>query len=185
MRRTALALLPLLVCLTGCGSEPASPPPTAAVDELGEYGGPCPDELPGSREPGLGTGEPAAEAPTLPAYDRAWVCRYQPEDAQGPAWTLDGEPRELTGTPLDGLRKPLSQLAPALKDRMCTADAGPRYLLVLADGQDLTGVLVDAYGCREVRLTEQPHTVVAGDGEAPGVLQGPAGLLDLLTAPTA
>ena len=51
---------------------------------------------------------------------------------------------------------------------------------------DLTGVVVDDYGCRDVRLTDNPHTTPPGafdqDGTVGGVLDGGAAVLDALGA---
>ena len=64
--------------------------------------------------------------------------------------------------------------------RVCTEELGPRWMLVLSRSGDLTGVVVDGYGCRDVRLTDEPFTTVAGEGAVEGVLTGPADLLPLL-----
>jgi hypothetical protein len=49
---------------------------------------------------------------------------------------------------------------------------------------DLTGVVIDDYGCRNVRLTDNPHTTPPGaddqDGTVGGVLNGGAAVLDAL-----
>jgi hypothetical protein len=47
-----------------------------------------------------------------------------------------------------------------------------------------TGVIVDDYGCRDVRLTDNPHTTPPGaddqDGTVGGVLDGGAAILEAL-----
>ncbi len=180
MRRTALVAAVLLATLTGCGDGGASgsspeASPTAS-DELARHDGrPCPTQLPA--EEGRAT-EPASGVPELPAFTRAWVCRYQVE-----TWTLAGEPLEVPHAALAEVETALGALAPAPADQMCTMDLGPRYLLVLSDGRDLTGIVVDAYGCRDVRLTDDPHSTPAGRSMAPGVPAGvftAPGLLDKL-----
>jgi hypothetical protein len=68
----------------------------------------------------------------------------------------------------------------------CTDDLGSRFLVSYAYENDLTGVVVDTYGCDEIRLTDDPFTTVPGDasqpGTVPGVLYGPSSLLDDLNA---
>lgn len=178
MRRTALAVAGLAAVLAACGQESPGgspePPSPSVVDELSRHDGePCPARLPDGD-----AGAPAPGPPDLPAVERAWVCRYEVG-----SWTLAGEPRAVSSSGLATLEGLLGRLEPAPADQMCTMDLGPRYLLVLARGGDLTGVLVDAYGCRNVRLTDDPHTTPAGTtdggGLVQGVLTGP-GLLDEL-----
>ena len=69
---------------------------------------------------------------------------------------------------------------------MCTADLGPRFVLVYRHGTDLTGVSVDDYGCNDVRLTDDPFTTVVGEasqgGAVRGVLRAEPELLDELMA---
>lgn len=169
MRRTALITVALLATLAGCGdggSAGSTPPPTpTATDELARHDGkPCPARLP---QEDARAAEPATGDPELPAFDRAWVCHYAVE-----TWTLVGETQAVPHDSLAGLESTLGALAPAPADQMCTMDLGPRFLLVLSDGRDLTGVLVDAYGCREVRVTDDPHTTPAGASDAPGLPRG-------------
>jgi hypothetical protein len=49
---------------------------------------------------------------------------------------------------------------------------------------DLTAVVVDDYGCRDARLTDNPHVTAPGadhqDGTVGGVLDGGAAILDAL-----
>jgi hypothetical protein len=65
-------------------------------------------------------------------------------------------------------------------------ELGPRYLVSYTYKRDLTGVVIDRYGCREVRLTDNPFTTVpgaaSGAGIVEGVLAGPTKLLDDLKA---
>jgi len=199
--RAAGAVLAALTVgvLAGCGgSEPplANDEPSAApVDELAAHDGKvCPRRLPRSQDPDLWLGPttPAESAPSLPPPESAWVCRYQPVDpAPGPdaddarpGWARDGEVRRVPPGRLPALERSLGQLEPAPDDRMCTADLGPRWMLVQAHDNDLTGVVVDEFGCRDVRLTDEPFETAVGEasqpGTVPGVLTGPASLLDLL-----
>lgn len=80
----------------------------------------------------------------------------------------------------------VEQLEPPPGKTACTADLGPRYLVSYAYENDLTGVVIDDYGCQEVRLTEDPFTTVPGDpsqaGTVTGVLSGPTTLLSELNA---
>ena len=59
----------------------------------------------------------------------------------------------------------------------CTEELGPRWLLVTSTGGDLTGVVVDGYGCGDVRLTNDPYVTAPGDPQTgatvPGVLDAP------------
>lgn len=174
--------------LAGCGDDSPSSGGTAREqrDELAAHRGqPCPRRLP-QPEGGLGTQDPADEAPSLQETDRAWVCEYS---ATAPGWPRQGPPREVTGATLEELGKRVAALRPADGMRMCTEELGPRWMLVLSHDGDLTGVLVDGYGCRDVRLTDEPFTTVAGEGAtrgAPGVIEGvlagPDDLLPLLQA---
>lgn len=182
-RVTALScalLLGALGGLAGCGDDGGSRGGTAREhrEELAAHQGqPCPRRLPQTEGPGLGTQEPAAEAPSLPEADRAWVCEYA---ATAPGWPRQGPPREVVGETLDALGGRVAALRPADGMRMCTEELGPRWMLVLSHDGDLTGVVVDGYGCRDVRLTDEPFTTVAGEGALEGVLTGPDDLLPLL-----
>lgn len=195
----------LLLLTTACGTsgqDGASDPGATttdlartdpAVDELTARKGPCPGRLPGDGDAASGGSDPAPGAPDLPEPDRAWVCVYQPSDrARGPAWAREARPRPVDTGRLPTLAAALSGLAPADPGRLCTKELGPRYLLVLATdgeaGADLTGVAVDGFGCRDVRLTDDPFATPPGEasGEAsgagvvPGVLTAPDDLVQLL-----
>lgn len=209
----ALAVLAAGV-LSGCGASdgggseraedtaaPSSPPAAGAgQDELGTHGRPCPERLPESDDPTnrFGPSAPAEAAPTLPSFEELWVCRYQPSEessggSAGPdgtsyGWLLVGEPQGVPAGERGAITDALGRLEPAEPDRMCTADLGPRWLLAGSVSGDLTGVVVDDFGCREVRLTPDPFEVVAGEGEGEdagedvvaGVLTGPPGLVEEL-----
>lgn len=183
-----------LALLAGCG-EDAEPRRAVGPDELTSHDGvPCPERLPLGEDPGghgFGTDEPAATAPSLPAPDRAWVCRYTATDAGlGPGgdgvtfrWERDAQPAPVDAAQLAALSEPLGALRPAEQSMMCTSDLGPRWLLALDRGGDLTGVVVDDYGCRAVRLTDDPFATApgdrgaGGDGTVAGVLSAPPELL--------
>ncbi|WP_162599737.1 hypothetical protein [Nocardioides solisilvae] len=166
----------------GSGSAPAATP--EVVDELAaQEGEPCPASLPEPPADATAQSEPAAASPELGAVEEAWVCRY---DAAGEEWQRYGGPQPVDGEALAAFERDLAALEPAESDRSCTMELGPRWMLVTADAGDLTGVVVDGFGCREVRVTSLPGERVAGlddeGGAVPGVLQAPASLLETLRA---
>ncbi len=185
--------------LSGCGGDD-DPEPTAVdttVDELSAHDGAvCPDELPQAEgvDTGLGGDAPAGEAPTLPGIEDAWVCQYAanekdpgPEGNGDPwTWVLEGEATPVGAGQIPDLQAGLKGLAPPAEHQMCTADLGPRWLLVYTNGGDLTGAVIDDFGCQSVRLTDEPFETVPGsstaDGIVPGSLTAPAGLLDQIKA---
>ncbi|MCH1866609.1 hypothetical protein [Nocardioides sp. CFH 31398] len=184
-----LASLALLGLLVGCGqtessdsgsaSDPgagsessggASDETTASptTDEL------CPAELPDDGGNGFGVTDPAAEAPELPSASQAWVCQY---DARN-GWQRAGEPVEVPEGDLAAIEESLAGLEPSDPDQMCTEELGPRWLLVTADDAgSLTGVSVDGFGCRSVRLTDSPSRTAPGRASGDGLVEG------TLTAP--
>lgn len=200
-----VALLALAACGTAPGTDADDPggtttdlartdPRTDPVDELGQDPRPCPARLPGTGDDAFGGSDAASSAPDLPAPDRAWVCTYTLRSApaagsRGPAWSRDGAAREVAADRLPDLTTALAALEPAEPGRLCTEELGPRYLVVLATDDDtttdLTGVAVDAFGCRDVRLTDDPSSTVPGESSAPGVVPGvlaaPDDLVRLLT----
>lgn len=170
------------------GADPSSP--TAEADELGKHGGEvCPDELPlgSDKRHGLGLDEPADEAPSLPDPEEAWVCTYNHRDSAtggggaSYAWVRDGDARQVPADQIPTLADALTALTPADPGRMCTLELGPRLMLVYTHGSDLTGVVVDDFGCRDVRLTDEPFETAPGEatqpGTVPGVLSAPPALL--------
>lgn len=185
--------------LAGCGT-PAGGSGTdsgSRVDEVAAHRGQvCPHQLPqaSARSHGFGTSEPADSAPSLPVPESAWVCQYVPDDAaSGPdgdgttfRWVRNGQARRVAKSQLPVLGDYLRALAPPEGDRVCTASLGPRWMLVYATGTDLTGVVVDGFGCQDVRLTDEPFRTVPGEatqsGTVPGVLTGPTELLAQLVA---
>lgn len=191
---TAAALVALAApLLASCGEQTTSSgegTPPAAVDrspgEAAPTGAvrsrPCPRRLGGPAE---GSPDTATAPVVLPAADAAWVCRFDldkgrpgpdgsTQGADGAGWTRAGRPVAVDPAAYDGL-----ELTPAPADRMCTMDIGPRWLLVVAaaDG-DLQGVAVDAYGCRDVRVADDPRSGTTSSG----ALVGPDDLLEQLVA---
>lgn len=183
----------LLAALAGCGGDdpPARAtdrPGASPVDERSAHGDEvCPEELPLGEDPdgyGFGVQEPAEESPELLAPEEAWVCVYGLTgvgDGSKAGWRRQGEARPVPQDQLPGIAEALTELEPAPEEQMCTSDLGPRWLLVYAHQDDLTGVSVDGYGCRNVLLTDEPFDTPVGEaaqpGTVPGVLTGPEGLL--------
>jgi len=178
-RRVAHAVLAFAVlALGGCDQDGVGGPPAAAepevhASELTDAGGrPCPRRLPLGDDPsghGFGTEDPAEETPTLLEPQKAWVCAYQPMDAGTTSdrgatyrWHRVGRPDPVAAADLTGLRDALDDLVPADAEQACTADLGPRWMVVYSHDGDLTGVVVDDYGCRDVRLTDNPHVTPPG-----------------------
>ena len=197
----AIAVVLGATSLAGCadsdpGQRATDTSSTASADEAAPRGDEvCPERLPRGKGPGFGTEQRAEAAPELPTPESAWTCRYQPVDG-GPGpdgqataleWEREGEARPVSSTALPDIMRDLSRLAPPdTANQMCTMDLGPRWMLVLTTGQDLTGVVVDDFGCRSVRLTDDPFETAPGasdqDGIVPGVLTAPPNLLtDLKT----
>ena len=174
------------------GSSPDEPSPD---EPTGAPGRPCPRVLPAAGER-AGADEAAEELPELPPVRRAWVCRYHPArlgegdgDGGGPSsgWERQGRAVPVADADLAPLADALDGLALLDLDtsqRVCTADLGPRFMVVLADAGDLTGVVVDDFGCHDTRLTADPHSLPAGadgpGGAVDGVLQGGPRVLQVL-----
>lgn len=197
--RSVACLSVAAIALAGCGlplsGTSAADNPEVRPSELTDADGrPCPKKLPIGEDPsghGFGTEEVADEAPTLLEPEEAWVCRYNSVDVgtttNGGAiygWRRAGQPEPVSAADLAGLRDALDDLAPADRSRGCTADLGPRWLVVYSHDDDLTGVLVDDYGCRDVRLTDDPRSTPPGadnqDGTVGGVLEGGSAILGAL-----
>lgn len=184
-----VAALSSILVAAGCDSGDSSG--AAAADELEEHGGEyCPGPLPLAPKAtyGFGTEEPATEEPELKAPEIAWVCRYDTTDVSGRGsggahlrWDRAGEPVRLTTAQVAALGRIVRSLEP-VEPQGCTDDLGPRYLWSYSSGTDLTGIVVDDYGCGDIRLTDDPFTTVAGsseqDGVVPGVLAGVPALAD-------
>ena len=201
------AAVVLALLLGGCGGGESGapvaeePPPTGSspdepTDEsTGAPGRPCPRVLPAAGER-AGADEAAEELPELPPVRRAWVCRYHPAqlgdgDGEGSSsgWERQGRAAPVADADLAPLADALDGLALLDLDtsqRVCTADLGPRFMVVLADADagDLTGVVVDDFGCHDTRLTADPHSRPAGadgpGGAADGALQGGPRVLEAL-----
>ena len=183
--------------LGGCGGDDGATPVAEdpqPTDEPAETSGrPCPRVLPAAGER-AGADEAAEELPELPPVRRAWVCRYGAAELGGrddrgtsSGWQRRGRAVPIAPTDLAPLADALDGLALLDLDtsqRVCTADLGPRYLVVLADAGDLTGVVVDDFGCHDTRLTADPRSRPAGadgpGGAVDGVLQGGPRVLDAL-----
>lgn len=200
-RRLALAcgstLLATTVLLAGCSGddEPggSADPDVPGAGTAATTEGPCPAALPTTSEGGgFGTQEPAASAPSLTLAGSATVCRYdtdEGDEAAGDAggttyeWLLSGPPVEVPERDLETLGRLAGDLEPAPARGGCTDDLGPRWLLVSTDGDAVAGVVVDDFGCRQVRLTDDPAATPPGEVEdgagalVGGVLGGPAALL--------
>lgn len=188
-RVASMALvLPLLAGAAACGdSDPGlgTDPRTGGGSDLAllDERGPCPEQLPEPGDDGgygFGTDAAAADSPALPKVDRAWVCRYdavdQPERNDNGAyflWERATRPRAVDAGEVPALVEAFSSLTPPEGEQACTADLGPRYLLVLATPEDrLVAASVDDYGCREVRLTADPWGGAPGETPATGVPEG-------------
>jgi hypothetical protein len=199
--RHVVAAMPLVVvlALAGCGDDvaPVAPPQSRLVDEMAAHHGQvCPDQLPRGEDPdgyGFGTGEPADERPSLLTPDAAWVCRYDPRAGPGPngdgstiRWQRGSKPQPVDSTRLAALTEHLDELKPATASRVCTNDLGPRWMLAFTHKGDLTGVVIDDYGCHDIRLTDEPFETAPGDpgqeGAVPGTLSAPPQLLADLKA---
>jgi hypothetical protein len=180
------------LALTGCGtSTTTADRPTVRPSELTDADGrPCPQELQIGDDPsghGFGVEEPAKELPSLLEAQEAWVCGYNLVDHPGgtsAGWERTGQPEPVAAGDLPDLQAALNDLALVEPGQNCTADLGPRWMVVYAHDGDLTGVVVDDYGCRHVRLTDNPHSTPPGadeqNGTAGGVLDGGRAVLDAL-----
>ncbi|WP_183095369.1 hypothetical protein [Nocardioides stalactiti] len=188
-RARVLALVLPMTLAAGCSDDTAEPQ-SELTDELAAHDGrPCPDELPVGDDPdgyGFGTNEPAEERPSMLSPEKVWVCKYwaggqSTGSHQTYRWQLEGEPRKVGEDVRGALIEFLDELEPAEEDRACTADLGPRWMVSYSHEGDLTGVVIDDFGCDEVRLTDEPFEKAPGDpdqeGTVPGVLAGPTRLL--------
>ena len=177
-----------VVALAGCGDEVSvSQQEGSTSEELGAHGGEvCPEELPRTSEDhGLGASEPAESSPALAPPDAAWVCRFNPVDVDpgpnggGPmfSWVRDGEARTVESSVLEQIARHVDDLEPADERSGCNDDVGSRWILVHAYENDLTGVVSEDFGCRDVLLTDEPFRTPPGDAAQPGTVSG------VLTAP--
>lgn len=186
----AVGALLLTTALAACGDSGSDPglgvdPRAGTGSDLAllDDRGPCPEQLPEPAEDsgyGFGTEAAAEESPDLPEVDRAWVCRYDATDRPGRnpdgayyTWDRGTRPRPLPAAEVPALVEAVEGLAPPEGDQACTADLGPRYLLVLATPEErVLAVSVDAYGCRDARLTADPWGGAPGEAPAAGVPEG-------------
>ncbi|SEJ46354.1 hypothetical protein [Demequina mangrovi] len=188
MRYLATAVLAAAV-LAGCST--AAPEPSASPSAIAAT---CPETLvePDPVEHGLGPFEEATGTPSLPEPEAAWWCTYSALDTATPdpdggvayGWRLQGEPATIAADDLAAVSDLLDGLEIPDPMRACTADLGPRHLLVLASGSARIGVAIDAFGCHDVRLTDDPWSVAPGETTDPdlvtGVLSPPDGMLAAL-----
>lgn len=203
-RRSALAvLLVAIVLLSACtvagSSAEDDVPPTgpAPTDSAPTATAPtCPEQVAGgdASTGGFGTVDSAEAAPELGSYEPAWACDYaaveRPDEAtsaDGPTimdWELVRGPVRVPAREARELVALISRLRPAPATRACTMELGSRHVLVMVDGDRSVGVVIDGFGCRDVRLTDDlAHTPPGdgGDGEVvAGVLSGPSGLGQLV-----
>jgi hypothetical protein len=167
------------------------------ADEFAAHGGPCPEVLPDPVDDeaghGFGTSTPATEEPRLEAPEAAWICQYVTRDVGRTAsggtafeWSRSAGPRRIDDAALPNVAAAMESVGVDLEAelKLCTADLGPRYVLVGDVGGDLSGVVVDDFGCRDVRLTDDPFVTAPGDPQdgstVAGVLTGPDDLVDTL-----
>ena len=194
---TAVVVTGTALALTGTGLGEQDGPTVvdpATRQELAAAGGePCPSVLPqADGSDGFGTSEPAPDSPDLADADQGWVCLYSPGTGEPGAnaggsyvtWRREGPLVVLDPAKLDALIPTLTPPELPEGGRLCTSDLGPRWLLVTSTGGDLTGIAVDAFGCRNVRITDNPAEVEPGEaaqpGTVPGVLEAPGGLVHAL-----
>lgn len=186
----------LAVVASACGlssSTPRTDEVEAGPEELAARpGGPCPATLPVGEDPGghgFGSEVPADERPAFLEPEEAWVCRYDAVDAgrtaHGAVYAWGRAGAELAEVDVEVLSEALDELTlPDTEPHACTAALGPCWLVAFSHGGDLTGVVVDDYGCRSVRLTDDPFVRAPGDpgqeGTVGGALEGGAGLLAAL-----
>jgi hypothetical protein len=182
----AAAAAAVALTVTGCQSTrstPAARAPSVQPDELAAHDGEvCPQRLPIGEDPGghgFGVEGEAGERPSLLTPEEAWACRYDPVDAgRSPGggtvfeWVRRGEVRALHESVIPGLEAALDGLGLFGGERACTDDLGSRWMIVYTHGGDLTGAVIDDYGCREVRLTDEPFTTPPGASHRQGTVRG-------------
>ena len=193
---TAALVLSVAVLPACSGDDSPSDTPESSTGALGGTpageGEACPSELPRPDEPGngLGTLEPAASAPSLAAFEAASVCLYdaskseESTDSETPTytWRLASSPVEVGKKDLKALNEQLGELVPEKAGRTCSPKVSTRWLLISTGDDEATGVVVDDFGCRAVRLTDAPFETAPGEatreGVVPGVLAGSNDLLN-------
>ena len=193
---TAAILAATAAATTSCGtlgSASTAEDPVVHADEAASHAGEvCPPRLPIGEDPGghgFGTESAAQELPSLLAPETAWVCRYDtmtagraPGGGARYSWDRTEPARLLDAATTEELADALDDLTLLEGEQACTADLGPRWMVVYDHGGDLTGVVVDDYGCRDVRLTDEPFATPPGapgqEGMVEGILGGGADLLE-------
>lgn len=143
----------------------------------------CPARLAEAEDPAP---RATTDAPTLPQLRDAVTCTYQLSGDDGAAWVLEGEPRPVPEDVLADVQDAAGGLEPVAPDQMCTADAGPRQLLVAASDEGTVALVAEAFGCREVLFTSDPASVPPGEADTalapPGRFGSAPRLADLLGA---
>ncbi|WP_062522382.1 hypothetical protein [Demequina silvatica] len=150
--RVLAVLVAAAMVMAGCatGGDPGGSP-AASVAPVEPT---CAEVL----EPVTGEAVAATEAPDVGAFDSAWLCVY----ALGEEWTLSDGPSPIAD--LDGVRALVDALEPADLMTPCTMELGPEYVLTLAAGEDLTRIVIDAYGCRWARVEGEQGLLSTPDG---------------------
>ncbi len=132
--------------------------------------------------------------PTLGPFESAWLCQYAVENLQDRipgsgtpfSWARQGEPVKFPESGYGAITTMLSSFEVYPPEVICTADLGPRWMVVLVDGEDLTAVTVDDFGCHMARLSEDPFVTAPGNSAdlkfAKGALQPSPGIVDDLKA---
>lgn len=176
----------LAACSNGSGSssEPAADDRARSTAEPNRITRPCPDELPQAISSAGEMSRVAKRKPRLPRPQRAWVCVYRAANATDPSrpagatlrWVRRQAPVRVEHDELRTYQRELDRIEPADDGRVCRSDLGPRYVLAYADGAEVLGVIVDDFGCQDVRLTDSIEASV------PGVLQSSPRLLRALKA---
>lgn len=184
------------VLLTACGDTGGS---GGTVDDRGDAGSvtsttptttPTPEptpvdlECPEQLAEAAGMVGPAEVTPTFPRLESAVVCSYFSGESPDGGWERQVGPVDVPEQDLAPMDDALAALRPAPADQMCTMDLGPRVLLLGATADGTVGVVTEAYGCRDVLLTDDPAGTAPGTGASglavPGSLAPGADLLALL-----
>ena len=128
---------------------------------------------------GFGASTPATGKPALLEPEQAWVCEYRPEEAGETSsggttfrWVRHGPPAPVSPAELSDLSAALDDLVPVDHGRACTSDLGSRWMVAYVRDGDLTGVVVDDYGCHDVRLSDDPYGTAPGADEQEGAVGG-------------
>ncbi|WP_062301452.1 hypothetical protein [Demequina subtropica] len=148
--RTLVIVAAAAVLLAGCASAQDDAPGGSASPVATPA---CPETIEVSR----GAYEPAAAAPEIGAFDSAWLCTYgYLED-----WELLEGPVVIED--LAAVREIVDGLEPADVSLPCTMELGPELVLTLADGEDLTSLVIDTYGCRWVQVEGEEGLLSGSD----------------------